>query len=99
MPMRYIVPLRRSASLMSETCKMGSTSALRSLAHTLAALTTNCTDFGRAWNATHNTGSPGSGFDGRWEGEWISEANGHRGALRCVLSRIDESRYRAWFHA
>jgi hypothetical protein len=78
---------------------LGVLSALRSLGHTLAALTTNSADFKRAWAQAENDGRAGGGIAGRWAGEWISEENGHRGALRCALVRLDGGRYRASFHA
>ena len=79
--------------------RTGFWTAFRSLGHTLAALTTNCPDFERAWNSAEQAESSGSALAGRWEGEWVSEANGHRGALRCVLSERGEGRYEARFHA
>ena len=68
---------------------------LRSLGHTLAALTTNGRQFNAAWTR--------AGDDPvqcrRWLGEWRSQTNGHHGALRCVLRRLSDSEYDAFFHA
>jgi hypothetical protein len=36
---------------------------------------------------------------GRWKGEWRSEWNGHSGGLRCLMTREEEGRYRAWFYS
>jgi hypothetical protein len=36
---------------------------------------------------------------GRWEGSWRSDANGHTGRLRCVVTPLGPNRYRAHFHA
>lgn len=63
----------------------------RSLSHTLAALTANCGEFGDCWEKAAATE--------RWQGEWRSEVNGHRGALRCVLRQSGPAVFEAWFHA
>lgn len=75
------------------------TRALRNLGHTLAALTTNCPNFKQAWRTADEQSRSGGALEGRWEGEWVSQGNGHRGALRCVLVQLDNTRYRATFHA
>lgn len=71
-------------------------SALRDAKHLLAPLTANCREFHERWErAVRAAGREG----GRWEGEWLSEATGHRGPLRCVIEIVDEHRWRATFHA
>ncbi len=52
---------------------------------------------------------PSHDIAGPWEGEWVSEATGHRGALRCIVTPLPDEdgslaaqgkqRYEAWFHA
>jgi hypothetical protein len=64
---------------------------LRGINHTLAALTSN----GGAFHAAWREAAPGE----RWAGEWRSQANGHHGALRCVLRRRENGKWDAWFHA
>src|ERR1041385_5899115 len=64
----------------------------RGLGHALAALTTNCSEFRKTWERAE-------GIESRWRGEWRSEVNGHHGALRCVLTRIDQETFSANFHA
>jgi len=71
---------------------------VRSVAHTLAALTSNCAEFSRLWRDAERQ-TRASGLSGGWVGEWISEANGHRGQLQCVLSETGSKKYRASFHA
>lgn len=71
----------------------------RKISHTLAALVNNASDFKRHWNQETPAPSAANGLQGRWEGEWISEANGHRGALRCLLRRGQAGDYQAAFHA
>ena len=66
----------------------------RNASHALAAVTTNCAGFRAAWE---NVTRP-AGWEGRWEGEWRSEANGHHGALRCVLSKKSPQEIKAFFH-
>jgi len=34
---------------------------------------------------------------GRWDGRWLSEANGHHGNLRCLMTRESEERCQARF--
>ena len=36
-------------------------------------------------------------LSGSWSGYWASDSTGHRGPLRCTLTRIDSSTYRADF--
>jgi HEAT repeats len=72
---------------------------LRKISHVLAALVNNASDFKRSWNQDTPPPSAANGLQGRWQGEWISEVNGHRGALRCVLTRGEAGDYKAAFHA
>ena len=64
--------------------------------HLFAPLTANCRDFTQRWTAAD---FPPDGVAGRWEGEWISAASGHRGRLRCVVEPRDPSRWTMWFRA
>jgi hypothetical protein len=68
-------------------------------------LACGCSTFNRDWKkAAQQPTSPGS-IEGRWEGKWVSEVNGHAGKLRCLLSwKGDEhcaarfrATYRKWF--
>lgn len=71
----------------------------RSFAHLLAALFGNCTDFNRHWKRHSARSQTPDGIEGRWQGEWVSEENGHTGKLRCLLIKEEANRYRARFHA
>jgi hypothetical protein len=71
----------------------------RSISHILAAFFNNAWDFKRRWNQPAPPPSAANDLQGRWEGEWISAANGHRGALRCFLSKTGSGGYQAAFHA
>jgi HEAT repeat protein len=72
---------------------------VRKISHFLAALVNNASDFKRRWNQPAPLPSTANGLQGRWQGEWMSEANGHDGALRGVLTRGDSGDYKASFHA
>ena len=71
---------------------------LETAKHWLAPLTANCRDFHEAWEAA---GAPREPADmaGRWEGEWVSTATGHRGPLRCVMAVTSEHQWQARFRA
>jgi len=68
---------------------------LRNISHLLAALFNDRAAFQRRWDHP----PPDRGLEGRWQGEWISEANGHRGALKCLLTKTAPEKYEAAFHA
>lgn len=72
---------------------------LRNVSHVLAALFNNRADFQRRWNEAAAHPKTNSGWEGRWQGEWVSEANGHRGALKCLLTKTESGEYQATFHA
>lgn len=36
---------------------------------------------------------------GRWEGSWLSDANQHTGELRCLVTRVDDTKVNARFRA
>ncbi len=71
----------------------------RSLSHLLAALFNNRLRFERQWQEYQPSAMSANSIEGRWEGEWISEVNGHHGGLRCILSRTGAGDYHADFHA
>lgn len=65
----------------------------------LAGLSAGC-GFDRNWRNLSRSGAPPTdALAGRWEGKWVSEQNGHTGKLRAILTRVDESHYRADFDA
>lgn len=72
---------------------------VRKISHLLAAFFNTGADFKRRWRQPAPTPSTANGLQGRWQGEWLSEANGHHGALRCLLDRAEDGGYRATFHA
>ena len=65
-----------------------------------ASLTlSGCSSFNRQWNQAANQPPPKTDLEGRWEGSWQSEVNGHHGKLRCLISSEPDGLYRARFHA
>jgi hypothetical protein len=46
-----------------------------------------CSHFEKRWNApVQQSKGPLAELEGRWSGRWVSETNGHEGALRCIMS-------------
>lgn len=70
----------------------------RSLSHLLAALFNDRSRFDRQWRE-YRPAAGAKDVQGRWQGEWISEANGHRGELKCILTLTAPGQYNAVFHA
>ena len=60
---------------------------------------TGCSSFNREWKAAGATPPPGDDIAGRWEGSWQSDVKGHNGRLRCLLTKVSDQQYRAWYHA
>lgn len=58
-----------------------------------------CSTFNRDWRNAAQQPAPPNSIEGRWEGAWTSDVNGHTGKLRCLLSHESDSLYRAWFRA
>ena len=58
-----------------------------------------CSSFNRDWRKAAQQPTPTDSMEGRWEGSWKSDANGHEGKLRCLMSRQDDAHYSARFHA
>jgi len=56
-----------------------------------------CTSFDREWRAAGER--PWSEIDGRWQGAWKSEQDGHTGALLCVIRQTGTNEYSAFFNA
>lgn len=58
-----------------------------------------CTSFSHDWTVAAKDPAPPIDLQGRWEGTWKSDANGHNDQLRCVITKKDETNYLARFHA
>jgi hypothetical protein len=55
--------------------------------------------FNHEWKKAGANPAPPNGIEGRWQGFWVSGANGHTDSLRAVITRKDVDLYRARFHA
>ncbi|HEX8914313.1 MAG TPA: hypothetical protein VF796_18340 [Humisphaera sp.] len=51
------------------------------------------------WSAAGKEPTPSDQITGRWIGTWTSEASGHSGGLRCIVTRTDSGRFKADFRA
>lgn len=58
-----------------------------------------CSSFNHDWKVAAKDPAPPIDLQGRWEGTWKSDANGHNDKLRCVIVKKDETNYLARFHA
>jgi hypothetical protein len=77
----------------------GRPNPLRMVSHALAALFNSRSAFLEQWRRYEAHTAPAQGLAGRWTGEWISDANGHHGDLKCVLEPVSAALYRAHFYA
>lgn len=63
-------------------------------------LLTGCsTTFNREYKAALAQPIPTSDITGPWEGNWLSDKNGHTGKLRAVLRQTGAEEFDAHFHA
>lgn len=69
------------------------------LALLLLPLLAGCSGFGREWKTAAGMPVVANSIAGRWEGTWRSDANGHHGRLRCILTPQNGSQFEARFHA
>lgn len=59
------------------------------------ALLCGCSHFDQEWQAAG--ARPQTGIEGRWQGKWVSEVDGHSGAIRCAIRRNGPNTYLASF--
>lgn len=62
-------------------------------------LMAGCSRFNREWKQAAKAPTSTNDIAGRWEGRWISDANGHNDVLRCIITRVDDQSYDANFRA
>jgi len=65
----------------------------------LALVVGGCSSFHRAWREAERHPAPENSIQGCWEGQWVSEVNGHHGQLRCLISLEADGDYSARFRA
>ena len=58
-----------------------------------------CSTFNDEWRQAAKQSTPTSDIIGRWEGRWLSHANGHNEKMRCLITQVDTNHYDARFHA
>lgn len=58
-----------------------------------------CTSFDHDWQKSARENPSPKDLQGRWQGTWISEVNGHTDSLRCVITKKEEGVYKARFLA
>lgn len=68
-----------------------------------AASLTGCATpgFNKEWKTAMAAGVPPTGMEGPWQGTWQSKANGHKGDLRCIVTKpadpADPWKFHYWF--
>lgn len=62
----------------------------------LLAAAAGCSSFENDWRAAEGFAV---GIEGRWEGTWSSDASGHEGGLRCLVTRRPDEGFDARYHA
>src|SRR5256885_8458134 len=66
----------------------------------IAIFACGCSSFNSEWKAAAQMPVAAGDIAGRWEGTWKSEATGHNGNLRCIISPASKTNhYQAYFHA
>ena len=58
-----------------------------------------CSTFHRDWRRAAVPAPVENSIEGAWQGQWSSQANGHHGRLRCLLTLDHDSLYEARFRA
>ena len=84
---------------MKHHFKLSLVSWFRVLTILLCVVASGCSTFNRDWNTAAKQPTPLNDIQGRWEGKWLSEVNGHTGKLRCLLTRLDDAQYKARYRA
>ena len=64
-----------------------------------AFVLSGCSAFNYEWRQAAKKPTPAGDITGRWEGRWISEANGHNDKLRALVIVLDTNHYDVKFHA
>ena len=82
---------------MKKTFRFPTIAAICAL--TLLLASAGCSSFNRDWKKASATPLSANDVTGRWEGSWLSEVSGHHGRLRCLLTKLENGRYRARYKA
>lgn len=65
----------------------------------LLAVVPGCSSFEREWEEAGNSLGIEDALQGRWQGTWKSDVNGHSGSLRCIITKEADGHYKASYHA
>jgi hypothetical protein len=64
------------------------------------SLLSGCSSFESRWKAAGaNAPAAPHSLEGRWQGNWVSDGDGHQGDLRCIVTHKQSDIYLADFHA
>ena len=66
---------------------------------TLPLLAGGCSTFNYEWKMASKHPHPAGSLEGRWEGTWKSDSNGHNDRLRCLISKQPGGHYLARYYA
>ena len=58
-----------------------------------------CASVGREWKQAAKEIPPAQDISGAWQGTWESKQSGHKGKLRCLMTKESDTEYEAYFHA
>lgn len=72
---------------------------IRGVALSALLVLSGCSTFNRDWKAAATSPTPANSIEGRWEGKWLSDHNGHNGRLRALIKKLDNGQYETRFHA
>lgn len=65
----------------------------------LVFVLTGCSTFDRDYEAALDQSVAADSPEGPWKGRWVSNKNGHKGELRCIVEKGIEETYTARFKA
>ena len=68
-------------------------------ASSAALFFSGCSTFTYDWRQAAKQPTSTNEITGRWDGSWISTANGHHGALRCLVTKRADGDYDARYRA
>ncbi|MGV3774642.1 MAG: hypothetical protein ACO1QB_17210 [Verrucomicrobiales bacterium] len=85
---------------MKNICKrMVSTFKVAATLGVMALIFTGCAGFNKDFKMATAAPWPPNDINGAWEGTWKSDANGHAGKLRCIITQTGPTNYNARFKA
>ena len=91
--------MRERSSLQSKAIGISGRVATEAAALVIVLGLCGCSTFNRDWRRASSSPPDQQSVEGRWEGRWISDVNGHHGGLRCLMEQEDNSHFHARFRA